>query len=77
MAVPVGVKEAIIFITMKTRARSQALPATIIIIMKTRALLANAGNSSLKMAAPIGVVKAMASLNQEATMHAQWQLADA
>ena len=50
MAVPVGIQEAIIFITMKTRARSQALPATII-IMKTRVLLANAGNSSLKMAA--------------------------
>ena len=26
---------------------------------------------------PMGVVKAMATLNREATMHAQWQLADA
>ena len=51
---PVGVKETTIII-MKTRVLSQALLATIIIIMKTRALLANTGNSSLKMAAPMGV----------------------
>ena len=74
MAVPVGVKETII--VMKTRALSQALLATII-IMKVRALLANTGNLSLKMAVPMGAVKAMASLNQEATKHTQWQLADA
>ena len=42
---------------MKTRVLSQALLATIIIIMKTRALLANTGNSSLKIAAPMGVVR--------------------
>ena len=67
MAIPVGVKGATIITTI----------ITTIFTMETRALLANTGNSSLKMAAPMGVVKTMASLNRGATMHARWQLADA
>ena len=35
----------------------QSAVTTIIIIMKTRELLANTGNSSLKMAASMGVVR--------------------
>ena len=71
MAIPVGVNETTIIIMktrslsqallatiiMKTRVLSQALLATIIIIMNPRELLANTGNSSPKMAAPMGVVR--------------------